>query len=226
MKPEIELAQLVVDWSKIDDKVAEQGWDGGERDGEWDNCKNAMVAVAQDILEGDYKPKKEDVELQIIHGRGVIGYGKDGVIGMGLTVHPASSKKEGFISLRMISSEPCKIRENALEPIHLFFSDLCGVLSVMDGLVTSVNIFRKHGVLPVSRVLSVAHYISADNTSHGFNFTLSTEVGEMEGDEPWSQKAEFFVGAEDGAIGVREVIRHAMLLVGCGIPGAMRKAGE
>lgn len=219
MKPEIELAQLVIDWSKIDDKVAEQGWDGGERDGEWDNCKNAMVAAAQDILEGEYKPKADDVEFKIVHR-----YGVDGIVGIGFTVHPATKNKDGFVSVRMIHSESCKIREQALEPIHLFFNDLCSVLSVLIGIEQSSEIDRHHGVLPVSRKFSVGHYIEEDPSSHGFRFVLSTSLGPMEGDF-WVEHAEFTVSHNE-AVGLREVLGHSMLLVGCGLPSSMRKAGE
>lgn len=219
MKPEIELAQLVVDWSKVDDKVAEQGWDGGERDGEWDNCKNAMVAVAQDILEGEYKPKTEDIELKIVRG-----YERNGIVGIGFTVHPASNEKEGFISIRLIPSESCNIRSQALEPIYLFFSDLCYVISVFDGIEMSAEISRSHGVLPVSRQFSVRHYIGEQSTWHGFKFVLSTAFGPIEG-ENWIESAEFEID-QDEAVGLMEVIRHAMLLVGCGLPANMRKAGE
>lgn len=216
MKPEIELAQLVVDWSKIDDKVAEQGWDGGDRDGEWDNCKNAMVAVAQDILEGEYQTKSEDVELKIVHS-----YGDDGIVGIGFTVHPATKKKDGFVSVRMIPSCSCKIREQALEPIYLFFNDLSRVLSVFKGIEMGAEIARSHGVLPVSRQFSVHHY---PGEKHGYKFVLSTAFGPIDGDN-WIEHAEFDIDHNE-AVGLMEVIRHAMLLVGCGLPSNMRKAGE
>ena len=219
MKPEIELAQLVVDWSKIDDKVAEQGWDGGERDGEWDNCKNAMVAVAQDILEGEYKPKTEDIELKIVHQ-----YGREGIIGIGVSVHPASKDKEGFVSARMIPSESCAIRHQALGPICLFFNDISRVLSVFDGIEEGTEIARSHETLPVTRQFSVFHCIEGSPSYHGFRFVLSTAFGPIEGDN-WIEHAEFDIDVKE-AVGLREVLRHAMLLVGCGLPSNMRKAGE
>lgn len=52
----LELAQLVMDWSEVDDKVAEKGWDGGELEAEWDNAKTAMVSAAYEIV----KNKGED----------------------------------------------------------------------------------------------------------------------------------------------------------------------
>ena len=219
MKPEIELAQLVVDWSKIDDKVAEQGWDGGERDGEWDSCKNAMVAVAQDILEGEYKPKTEDIELKIVHK-----YGHEGIIGIGVSVHPASKDKEGFVSVRMIPSESCAIRPQALGPIYLFFNDLSRVLPVFDGIERGTEIARSHETLPVTMQFSVFHCIEESPWYHGFSFVLSTAFGPIEGDN-WIEHAEFDIDVNE-AIGLREVLRHAMLLVGCGLPSNMRKAGE
>ena len=219
MKPEIELAQLVVDWSKIDDKVAEQGWDGGERDGEWDNCKNAMVAVAQDILEGEYKPKTEDIELKIVHK-----YEYEGIIGIGVSVHPASKGKEGFVSVRMIPSESCAKRPQALVPICLFFSDLSRILSVFDGIENGTEIDRSHETLPVTRLFSVFHRMDASPSYNGFRLVLFTSFGPIEGDE-WAELAEFFIDVNE-AVGLREVIRHAMLLVGCGLPATMRKAGE
>jgi hypothetical protein len=221
MKPETELAQLVVDWSKIDDKVAEQGWDGGERDGEWENCKNAMVAVAQDILEGEYKPKTEDIELKIVHK-----YGHEGIIGIGVSVHPASKVKEGFVSVRMIPSESCAIRPQALGPICLFFNDLSRIVSVFDGIEDGTEISRSHETLPITRQFSVFHCIEESPSYHGygFRFVLSTAFGPIEGDN-WIEHAEFGIDVNE-AVGLREVLRHAMLLVGCGLPANMRKAGE
>lgn len=219
MKPEIELAQLVVDWSKIDDKVAEQGWDGGERDGEWDNCKNAMVAAAQDILEGEYKPKTEDIELKIVHK-----YGHEGIIGIGVSVHPASMGKEGFVSVRMIPSESCAKRPQALGPICLFFNDLSRVLSVFDGIEKGTEIVRSHETLPVTSQFSVFHCMGESPSYHGFRFVLSTAFGPIEGDN-WIEHAKFDIDVNE-AVGLREVLRHAMLLVGCGLPANMRRAGE
>ena len=215
----MELAEAVMDWSKIDDEVASEGWDGGDRDGEWDNLKNAMVSIAMDILDEGRKPKTEDIELKIVRG-----YGRDGIVGIGFTVHPASNEKEGFISVRLIPSESCNIRSQALEPIYLFFSDLCYVISVFDGIEMSAEISRSHGVLPVSRQFSVRHYIGEQSTWHGFKFVLSTAFGPIEG-ENWIESAEFEID-QDEAVGLMEVIRHAMLLVGCGLPANMRKAGE
>jgi hypothetical protein len=214
-----ELAEAVMDWSKIDDEVASKGWDGGDRDGEWDNSKNAMVSLAMDILDEDRKPKTEDVELKIVHK-----YGHEGIIGIGVSVHPASKDKEGFVSLRMIPSESCEIRTQALGPICLFFNDLSRVLSVFDGIEKGTEIARSHETLPVTRQFSVFHCIEGSPSYHGFRFVLSTAFGPIEGDN-WIEHAEFDIDVNE-AVGLREVLRHAMLLVGCGLPANMRKAGE
>lgn len=217
MKPEIELAQLVMDWSKIDDDVAAHGWDGGERDGEWDNCKNAMVSVAHDILDGDYRPKQNDMEMKLCHGNG-----KDGIVGIGFTVRPAYGGNEGYVEMRMIASDTCVIKKNALLPIRLYFLDLCAVLTVFDGIEMSAVIQKRSSTLPVSRSLSIRHNVEK---VHGFVFSLTTDMCSMEGEDAWKQEVEFMIDVCE-AVGLREVLRHAMLLVGCGLPSAMRKAGE
>ena len=214
-----ELAEAVIGWSRIDDEVASKGWDGGDRDGEWDNQKNAMVSLANDILDEDRKPKTEDVELKIVHK-----CGHEGIIGIGVSVHPASKDKEGFVSVRMIPSESCAIRPQALGPTYLFFNDLSRVLSVFEGIEDGTKIARRHETLPVTIQFSVSHRMEESPSYLGFRFALSTAFGPIEGDD-WIEHAEFDIDVNE-AVGLMEVLRHAMLLVGCGIPANMRKAGE
>ena len=49
-----ELAELVLEWEKVDDEVAKHGW-GGDRDERWDNAKGAMISAAVEILDKDNK---------------------------------------------------------------------------------------------------------------------------------------------------------------------------
>lgn len=49
-----ELAELVLEWEKVDDEVAKYGC-GGDRDERWDNAKGAMISAAVEILDKENK---------------------------------------------------------------------------------------------------------------------------------------------------------------------------
>jgi len=199
-----DLANLVLQWEKVDDEVAKEGW-GGNRDERWDALRTGMIAAANEVLFGGTRGECRDIVIKSV-------VKDEKASGIRISVRPASLEKEGFVSIRLVASEGNDDSSCLFLPVCLGFSDLCAVLSVLCGIEESVSIEHVAPVAPVSMRLEIVHSIEGV-----YMITVSVKSEEK------SDTSSVFVGSRD-ALGLKTVIEHAMLLVGFGSTDELRRA--
>lgn len=199
---EKELANLVLSWEKVDDEVAKEGW-GGDRDERWDNLKSAMVSAAHDVLSTQAICASRNLIIAV----SVIGSDDVRVIGVSISVRPASEKKEGFMSMKLVAAEGADSSSCLFLPVCLDFHDMCLMLSVLCGIDEDARFVKDSPLASVTQVLSIDHNVEA----RAYVLNLSAFAGGK------SEGVSVLMSSRD-ALGLRHVIEHAMLLVGCGRP--------